>query len=51
VDGQWRPAPVSGAVTDGDFHDMAVLPGSRHILVARYGRKGAANGGLLALRS
>lgn len=50
VDGQWRDAPLTGEVTGDDFHDMTALPRSRDILVAQYGRKGEANGGLLALR-
>ncbi|MGN9911163.1 hypothetical protein ACTMTJ_26770 [Phytohabitans sp. LJ34] len=50
VEGQWRVAPVGGAVHGGDFNDLATLPRSRHILVARAGRQGKANGGLLAVR-
>jgi hypothetical protein len=50
VEGQWRAAPVSGAPSGADFNGLATLPRSRHVLVARVGSKGEANGGLLALR-
>jgi hypothetical protein len=43
VEGRWRAAPVRGAVTGDDFTGLAMLPRSRHILVAR-------DRGLLALR-
>jgi hypothetical protein len=50
VEGQWRVVPVTGAPSGADFNGLATLPRSRHVLVARVGSKGEANGGLLALR-
>jgi hypothetical protein len=50
VEGQWRVAPVGGAPSAADFNDLATLPRSRHVLVARVGGQGQGNGGLLALR-
>ncbi|MEJ3746851.1 hypothetical protein WEI85_26640 [Actinomycetes bacterium KLBMP 9797] len=48
VDNEWRVAPMAGTVAHDDLHDLARLPRSRDLVVARYGRQG--NGGLLALR-
>ncbi|MEH1122928.1 hypothetical protein [Micromonospora sp. CPCC 206061] len=49
VGGRWRVAPTAGSVDHDDLHDLARLPRSRDIVVARYGR-GESNGSLLALR-
>lgn len=49
VGGRWRVAPTAGAVDHDDLHDLARLPRSRDLILARYGRTGS-NGGLLAVR-
>jgi hypothetical protein len=48
VAGRWRVAPTAGTVDHGDLYDLARLPDSGDILVARYGRDGS-NGSILAL--
>jgi hypothetical protein len=50
VDGRWAVAPVRGSVPGRDLNDLARLPRSRDLLVARYGERGKSNGRLLALR-
>jgi hypothetical protein len=50
VDGRWVSAPVRGSVPGGDLNDVARLPRSRDLVVARHGERGGSNGGLLALR-
>jgi hypothetical protein len=49
VAGRWRVAPTAGTVDHDDLHDLARLPHSGDILVARYGRDGS-NGSILALQ-